>query len=113
MPGRERLSDQIWTALVKVCTNGRLIVLILIITGFWMVQHQLYATMPKYVTRLAGEASAIGWYANVNPLVVVLTVNLVTSLMRKKVSFVLHDLWYVHHADLGFVYGFREYVGWW
>ena len=33
---------------------------------------------------LAGEASAIGWYANVNPLVVVLTVNLVTSLMRKK-----------------------------
>ena len=49
-----------------------------------MVQHQLYATMPKYVTRLAGEASAIGWYANVNPLVVVLTVNLVTSLMRKK-----------------------------
>ena len=37
----------------------------------------------------------LGWYANVNPLVVVLTVNLVTSLMRKKVSFVLHDLWYM------------------
>ena len=82
--GEGKTFGQIWTALVKVCTNGRLIVLILIITGFWMVQHQLYATMPKYVTRLAGEASAIGWYANVNPLVVVLTVNLVTSLMRKK-----------------------------
>lgn len=49
-----------------------------------MVQHQLYATMPKYVIRLAGEGSAIGWYANVNPLVVVLTVNLITQLMRKK-----------------------------
>ena len=69
--GEGKTFGQIWTALVKVCTNGRLIVLILIITGFWMVQHQLYATMPKYVTRLAGEA-------------VVLTVNLVTSLMRKK-----------------------------
>ncbi len=82
--GEGKTFGQIWKALVKVCTNGRLIVLILIITGFWMVQHQLYATMPKYVTRLAGEGSAIGWYANVNPLVVVLTVNLITQLMRKK-----------------------------
>ncbi|MFI3263224.1 MAG: MFS transporter, partial [Rikenellaceae bacterium] len=65
-------------ALVRVCKNGRLITLIIIITGFWMVQHQLYATMPKYVLRLAGEAAAVSWYANVNPLVVVLTVNLVT-----------------------------------
>ena len=33
--------------------------MILIITGFWMVQHQLYATMPKYVLRLAGEGQKI------------------------------------------------------
>ncbi len=72
---------EIWNALVKICTNGRLITLILIITGFWMVQQQLYATMPKYVLRLAGESSAPSWYANVNPLVVVLTVNFVTRLM--------------------------------
>jgi len=68
--------------LVKVVTNVRLIVLILIITGFWMVQHQLYATMPKYVLRLAGESASPSWYANVNPLVVFLTVGIVTSLMR-------------------------------
>ena len=51
-----------------------------------MVQHQLYATMPKYVLRLAGEGASPSWYANVNPLVVVLTVNLVTQLMRKKTA---------------------------
>ena len=49
-----------------------------------MVQHQLYATMPKYVLRLAGEGASPSWYANVNPLVVVLTVNLVTQMMRKR-----------------------------
>lgn len=84
--GEGKTFGQIWTALLKVCTNGRLITLILIITGFWMVQHQLYATMPKYVLRLAGEGSSPSWYANVNPLVVVLTVNLVTQLMRKKTA---------------------------
>ncbi len=26
--------------------------------GFWMVQQQLYATMPKYVIRMAGETAA-------------------------------------------------------
>lgn len=84
--GEGKTFRQIWHALLKVCTNGRLIVLILIITGFWMVQHQLYATMPKYVLRLAGEGASPSWYANVNPLVVVLCVNSVTQLMRKKTA---------------------------
>lgn len=84
--GEGKSFSQIWQALLKVCCNGRLIILILIITGFWMVQHQLYATMPKYVLRLAGEGASPSWYANVNPLVVVLTVNLVTQLMRKKTA---------------------------
>lgn len=84
--GEGKTFSQIWQALLKVCCNGRLIILILIITGFWMVQHQLYATMPKYVLRLAGEGASPSWYANVNPLVVVLTVNLVTQLMRKKTA---------------------------
>lgn len=53
--GEGKTFGQIWNALIKVCSNGRLITLIIIITGFWMVQHQLYATMPKYVLRLAGE----------------------------------------------------------
>jgi len=84
--GEGKTFRQIGHALIKVCTNGRLVTLILIITGFWMVQHQLYATMPKYVLRLAGESASPSWYANVNPLVVVLTVNLVTQLMRKKTA---------------------------
>jgi dipeptide/tripeptide permease len=84
--GEAKTFNEIITALVKVVTNVRLILLIIIITGFWMVQHQLYATMPKYVLRLAGEGSAISWFANVNPLVVFLTVGIVTQLMRKRTS---------------------------
>lgn len=84
--GEGKSFAQIWNALLKVCANGRLIILIFIISGFWMVQHQLYATMPKYVLRLAGEGASPSWYANVNPLVVVLTVNMVTQLMRKKTA---------------------------
>ncbi len=74
---------EIWRALIAVCTQGRLLLLMVIITGFWMVQHQLYATMPKYVLRMAGEGASPSWYANVNPAAVVLTVGLVTQLMRK------------------------------
>ena len=84
--GEGKSFGQIWQAFIKVCTNGRLLLLILIITGFWMVQHQLYATMPKYVLRLAGEGASPSWYANVNPLVVVLTVNFVTQFMRKRTA---------------------------
>ncbi len=84
--GAGKSFKEILYALGKICTNGRLITLILIITGFWMVQQQLYATMPKYVLRLAGADSAPSWYANVNPLVVVLTVNFVTQLMSKRTA---------------------------
>ena len=78
-----RSMAQIWRALVAVLEQTRLVVLIVIITGFWMVQHQLYATMPKYVLRMAGEGASPSWYANVNPAVVVLTVGLVTSMMKR------------------------------
>ena len=81
--GEGKTFKDIWKALIKVCSNGRLFILILIITGFWMVQQQLYATMPKYVLRLAGEGASPSWYANVNPLVVVLVVNFVTQMMSK------------------------------
>ena len=82
--GEGKSLAEIWTGLVNVITNGRLITLILIITGFWMVQHQLYATMPKYVLRMAGEGASPSWYANVNPLIVVLTVTFVTRIMASK-----------------------------
>jgi dipeptide/tripeptide permease len=84
--GEGKTISQIFDGLVKVVTNLRLILLIVIITGFWMVQHQMYATMPKYVLRLAGEGSTPAWYANVNPLVVFLTVGLVTHFMRKRTA---------------------------
>ncbi|MCA9712174.1 MAG: hypothetical protein KDK70_40430, partial [Myxococcales bacterium] len=75
---------EIWAALRAVLSRTRLVVLILIITGFWMVQHQLYASMPKYVLRMAGEDASPSWYANVNPAVVVLTVGAITTLMRRR-----------------------------
>jgi MFS family permease len=40
--------------------------------------------MPKYVLRMAGEGASPSWYANVNPLVVVLTVTFVTRMMASK-----------------------------
>jgi len=82
--GEGKSLKEIWKGLMDVLTNGRLITLILIITGFWMVQHQLYATMPKYVLRMAGEGASPSWYANVNPLIVVLTVTFVTRMMMSK-----------------------------
>ncbi len=84
--GEGKSIGQILDGLVRVVSNGRLIVLIIIITGFWMVQHQMYATMPKYVLRLAGEGASPSWYANVNPLVVFLTVGIVTHFMRKRTA---------------------------
>lgn len=82
--GEGKSAREVLRGLLKVFTNGRLLVLILIVTGFWMVQQQLYATMPKYVIRLAGEAARPGWIANVNPLVVVLCVNIITRFMARR-----------------------------
>ena len=48
------------------------------------LQQQLYATMPKYVIRLAGETAKPGWIANVNPFVVVCCVSFITRLMAKR-----------------------------
>jgi dipeptide/tripeptide permease len=84
--GEGKSLSEIWQALTRVIRNGRLVALILIVTGFWMVQHQLYATMPKYVLRMAGEGASPSWYANVNPLVVVLTVGLITQVMAKRTA---------------------------
>ena len=82
--GEGKSFKEIGQAFLKVVTNMRLITLIIIVSGFWIVQHQLYATMPKYVLRMAGEGASPSWYANVNPLVVVLTVAWITQLLRSK-----------------------------
>ena len=73
---------QLFYSLWKILTNGRLIVLTLIIAGFWTVQQQLYATMPKYVIRMVGESAKPEWIANVNPLTVVIAVVFITQWMR-------------------------------
>jgi hypothetical protein len=81
--GEGKSFAEIGRALLRLFTNARLIILILIVSGFWIVQGQMYATMPKFVIRMIGESASPGWYANVNPLVVVVVVNFVTSMMRK------------------------------
>lgn len=82
--GKGKSFAEIGRSLVKVVLNVRLMLLILIVSGFWVIQSQMYATMPKFVIRLIGESASPGWYANVNPLVVFLCVNFVTSLMKKR-----------------------------
>ncbi|RJP70971.1 MAG: MFS transporter [Ignavibacteriales bacterium] len=83
MHGEGKSIKEAWNGFIRVIKNTRLLILILIVTGFWIIQHQLYATMPKYVLRTVGENASPEWIANVNPLVVVLTVVLITHMMRK------------------------------
>lgn len=80
--GEGKSLQEVWQGLIRVVTNGRLVTLILIVSGFWMIQHQMYATMPKYVIRLVGEDARPEWISNVNPAVVVTCVVLVTQLMK-------------------------------
>jgi dipeptide/tripeptide permease len=75
---RETLQGM-WMAM----SNLRFFALILITAGFWAIQGQLYASMPDYVLRMAGETYKPEWYANVNPLVVVIFVVAITQLVRK------------------------------
>jgi dipeptide/tripeptide permease len=74
---RETLQGM-WLAM----SNLRFLALILITAGFWAIQGQLYASMPDYVLRMAGETYKPEWYANVNPLVVVIFVVMITQLVR-------------------------------
>lgn len=84
--GQGKSFAELGRGLIKVMGNGRLIILILIISGFWMIQSQMYATMPKYVIRMIGADASPGWYANVNPLVVFVFVNFITSFMKKRTA---------------------------
>ena len=84
--GQGKSFAEIGRGMLKVLTNARLMILILIISGFWMIQSQMYATMPKYVIRLIGEDASPGWYANVNPLIVFVLVNFITSFMKKRTA---------------------------
>ncbi len=80
---RPRSVGETLKGMLTVMSNARFTALILITAGFWAIQGQLYASMPDYVLRMAGETYKPEWYANVNPLVVVLGVVGITQLVRK------------------------------
>ncbi|MBD3384053.1 MFS transporter [candidate division KSB1 bacterium] len=69
--------------LLRVFTNIRFMILIFITAGFWSIQGQLYATMPKYALRMIGESAAPEWLANINPFMVVIFVVPITQMVRK------------------------------
>ncbi|MCL2325591.1 MAG: MFS transporter [Proteobacteria bacterium] len=73
----------LFRSLGKLLINARLMALTIIIAGFWAVQQQLYATMPKYVIRIVGEDARPEWISNVNPLVVVICVLFVAQWMQR------------------------------
>ncbi len=81
--GEGKTIKEAWKGLVRIMAKPRLVILILIVSGFWMIQHQMYATMPKYVLRAVGKAASPEWIANVNPAIVVTFVVLITQLMKK------------------------------
>jgi len=80
--GEGKSLREVGAGFIRVILNFRFMALILIVAGFWAIQGQLYATMPKYTLRLIGEHAAPEWLANINPLVVVLLVVLITHLVR-------------------------------
>lgn len=80
---RPRSVGEAFRGLAAALRHGRFLALILITAGFWMIQGQLYASMPKYVLRTVGTGASPEWYANVNPLVVVLCVVPITKLVEK------------------------------
>ncbi|MBI5762694.1 MAG: MFS transporter [Planctomycetes bacterium] len=80
--GVGRSFSEVWRAFVRVLRNGRFMTLILIVAGFWMIQGQLYASMPKYLVRLLGPKANPEWLANINPFVVVCCVVGITHLVR-------------------------------
>ncbi|MBI5169821.1 MAG: MFS transporter [Candidatus Eisenbacteria bacterium] len=79
---KPRSIGETFKGMLTVMSNLRFTSLILITAGFWAIQGQLYASMPDYVIRMAGETYKPEWYANVNPLVVVMFVVLITQLVR-------------------------------
>lgn len=75
--------SQVFRSLKAIFSSPKLMTLTLIVAGFWIIQQQMYATMPKYVIRLLGDGARPEWLANVNPLAVVIFVVPVTQLMKK------------------------------
>jgi dipeptide/tripeptide permease len=80
----QKTMGDVMRSLIRILATPRLMLLTIIVTGFWLIQHQLYATMPKFVMRMVGEGAKPEWLANVNPFVVVIFVVIVTQLMKSR-----------------------------
>lgn len=81
--GMGKSTKELFSGLLRVVKNIRFMALILIAAGFWAIQGQLYATMPKYTIRMIGEGASPEWLANINPFIVVLFVVPITHLVRR------------------------------
>ncbi len=81
--GEHKSVRQIFKDFGTVLRNTRFMILIVIVAGFWVIQGQLYASMPKYVLRTVGSQANPEWLANINPFVVVIFVVPITHLVRK------------------------------
>jgi dipeptide/tripeptide permease len=80
---KSRTVNETLAGMWMAMSNVRFLALIIITAGFWAIQGQLYASMPDYVLRMAGETYKPEWYANINPLVVVIFVVMITQMIRK------------------------------
>jgi dipeptide/tripeptide permease len=81
--GTGRSLSELIHGFLQVIRHGRFMCLILIVAGFWLIQGQLYSSMPKYIIRLLGDSAKPEWLANINPLVVILLVAPITHLVRR------------------------------
>lgn len=82
-PGVQQALTKLLHDFKKVLSSGRLVAIVLISSGFWIIQSQMYSSMPKYVFRVVGEHASPEWYANVNPITVMLAVVPITWLCKK------------------------------
>jgi len=82
-PSQNKTFKDVMRSLKAIFTQPRLVALTLIVAGFWIIQQQMYATMPKYVIRLLGENAKPEWLPNVNPFMVVISVVFVTQFMKR------------------------------
>ncbi len=81
--GEGKPYSEILAGFKKVLGNFRFLFLIFIVAGFWAIQGQVYASMPKYILRTVGEHARPEWIANINPFIVVVFVIPITYLVRR------------------------------
>lgn len=74
---------EVFLNLWRAVTNYRLLVFLLLLSGFHTLYIQMYFTLPLYTLRTLGDKIAPEWIVNVNPLMIVLFQLPVTALLRR------------------------------